>query len=308
MYKPNPNYWNPDAIQWKEVVILVVASPAAQLSAMKSGQVDYMFGTSKEADSAKEAGFVVTTGPYLFGFVNIMDHEGELVPALGDERVRQALMYALDREAIVSGLLGEYGSVLTQFSLPGFDAYDEDLQTKYPYDPEKAKELLAEAGYPDGFEMKFSAFNLNPGETDMAQAIASEWAKVGVTIEIVVPTTLNDYADQTLGLNFGAGIFEYAGQPMYSIASQLLAPEGGFFNPFVNSDPEIVALVNAGAEANATDAPAIYQELNGLLVDKAWFLPIAAVNKVVISRPGLEGVEFGGMYLDANPVLFTAAD
>jgi ABC-type transport system substrate-binding protein len=307
VYTPNPNYWNPDAVQWKEVTILVLASPAAQLSAMKAGQVDYMFGTSKEADAAKDAGFVVNTSPYLFSFVNILDHDGEKTPALGDERVRQAMIYALDREAIVSGLLGDYGSVLTQFSLPGFDAYDEDLQSEYPYDPEKAKELLAEAGYPDGFQLKMGAFNLNPGATDLAQALASEWAKVGIDVEISVPTTINDWAGQTLGFEFGANVFQFAAQPMYSPASQILAPEGGFFNPFVNNDPEIVALVEAGAAASAEDAPGIYQELNALLVEKAWLLPIAAVNKVVISRPGLEGVEFGGTYLDANPVLFTAA-
>ena len=307
VYTPNPNYWNPSAIQWKQVVVTVLASPAAQLAAMKTGQVDYMFATSKEADAAKDAGLVVTTGPYLFGFVNIMDHEGKNTPALAEEKVRQAMVYGLDREAIVSGLLGKYGSVLTQFSLPGFDAYDESLQSKYPYDLAKAKQLMTEAGFPDGFEMKFSAFNLNPGETDLAQALASEWAKIGVKVEIVQPTTLNDYAGQTLALNFGAGVFEYEGQPFYSVASQLLAPEGGFFNPYVNSDPELVDLMTKGAAANEADAPAIYQELNGLLVAKAWFVPIAAVNKVAISRPGLQGVEFGGMYLDANPVLFKAA-
>ena len=69
-------------------------------------------------------------------------------PAMGDVRVRQAFNYALDREGLLQALDGGLVTVTTQvFSLTS-SAYDESLNDRYPYDPEQARALLAEAGYP----------------------------------------------------------------------------------------------------------------------------------------------------------------
>ncbi|TXK19305.1 ABC transporter substrate-binding protein [Homoserinibacter sp. GY 40078] len=306
VFTANPDYWNPDAINWETIEVKVLANTAAALSAMRTNQIDYMFGSAKEAEAAEEAGFNVTTEPYLFGFVSLLDRGGEVVPALGDLRVRQALNYAIDRDSLVSGLFGDYASPSQQLLLPGADGYDESLESAYTYDPDKARALLAEAGYADGFTIPMAAYNLQPGETDVAQAIASYWDAIGVTTEVTVAQTINDYAQMILNKEAVSTVFEYGGQPFYLVATQLLAP--GFFNPFNSTDPEISALIAEGAAANSDDAPAIYKELQAEVQKEAWFAPFASIDKVVISRPGLEGIQMTPDSLNPNPVFFSAGN
>ena len=78
-------------------------------------------------------------------------------PALGDVKVRQALNYAFDREGLLTALQFDHGTVTTQVFPATSDAYDPELDSYYDYDPEKAKELLAEAGYPDGLTISMPA-------------------------------------------------------------------------------------------------------------------------------------------------------
>jgi ABC-type transport system substrate-binding protein len=304
VFTANPDYWDPEAINWKTIEVKVLANTAAALSAMRSNQVDYMFGSGKEAKTAEDAGFVVTTQPYLFGFVSLLDRDGEVVPALGDVRVRQALNYAIDREALVSGLFGDYAEPSAQLLLPGADGYDESLEDAYPYDPEKARELLEEAGFGDGFTIPMAAFNLQPGETDVAQAVATYWEAIGVTTEVTVAQTINEYAQMLINKEAVSTVFEYGGQPFYLVATQLLSP--GFFNPFNSTDPEISALIAEGAAASAEDAPAIYKELQAEVQKEAWFASFASIDKVIISRPGLTGIAMTPDSLNPNPVFFSA--
>src|SRR5690606_3565310 len=72
----------------------------------------------------------------------------------GDPRVRQAVAHAIDREAIVQAILGGTGETAINFLPPVVFGYTEDVQL-YPYDPERAQQLLAEAGYPNGFDVEF---------------------------------------------------------------------------------------------------------------------------------------------------------
>ncbi|WP_242882359.1 ABC transporter substrate-binding protein [Actinomadura litoris] len=305
-FTPNPNYWNPKAIRWKKVVVKVIPDANAVLGAMRAGQVDYMISDSKNADAARQAGFDVRTWPYLFGHVQLLDRQGTRVKALGDVRVRQALNHAIDRKALAKALFGRYATPSDQILLPKADGYDPSLDGHYAYDPAKAKSLLAQAGYPDGFSMTMAAYNLQPGETDAAQAVASYWSKIGVKAEIEVPVSIGAYTAGLTGRKYQAQMFEYGGLPMYLVADQLLNT-GSLFNPFDNTDPRIAALMREGAAADDASRPAVYRRLQKVLVEQAWFVPFASIDKVTVSRPGLEGVTASPRSPDPNPVFFTAA-
>ncbi|TYB48881.1 hypothetical protein FXF69_06925 [Actinomadura chibensis] len=306
VFTPNPNYWNRAAINWKKVVVKVIPDSNAALGAMRTGQVDYMISDTKGADAAKRAGFDVTTWPYLFGHIQLLDRGGTQVKALGDVRVRQALNYAVDRKALAKALFGKYAAPSDQILLPEADGYDPSLNGRYPYDPAKAKSLLKEAGYPSGFSMVMAAYNLQPGETDAAQAVAGYWAKIGVKAKIDVPVSISAYTSGLTGKKYQAQMFEYGGLPMYLVADQLLNT-GSLFNPFGNSHPEITKLMREGAAADDESRPAIYKRLQKVLVEQAWFVPFASIDKVTVARPGLQGVTTAPRALDPNPVFFTAA-
>ena len=109
----------------------------------------------------------------------------EEYPFLSDKRVRQALNYAVNKEEIVNALTGGYGRATQgQFVGPDGFGYDPALDP-YPYDPDKARQLLAEAGYPDGFKFKLRhAANRYPYADEVWPAVAGYLAQMGVEMEV----------------------------------------------------------------------------------------------------------------------------
>lgn len=302
-YVPNPTYWNPKAITWKKIVVKVIPDPNATLSALLSGQLDYAFGSPRTAAAAVRAGYEVQQAPYLLTQVQIMDRNGTLTPALADLRVRQALNYAVDRAAVATALFGDYGAPNAQCALPGENLWSDSLSNTYPYDPEKAKKLLAEAGYAEGLEIPMIAFNLQPNETDAAAAIASEWAKVGVGTQITVPVSFADYVGRYT--KFPTMMFFYGFASMELKGSEWFGT--GYANPFGVNDKTIDDLYAQGlAEPDTAKRDAIYVQVHKRLLDLAWMVPFASQSKIVYVRPGLKGVNLGPTNLDPHPMRFYA--
>ena len=102
-----------------------------------------------------------------------------------DVRVRQALCYAVDRQQILDLAFDGYGSLIGSSMYPAFGKYfDESLTNYYGHDVEKAKALLADAGYPDGFSMTITVPSNYQPHIDTAQVIVEQLKAVGVTAEI----------------------------------------------------------------------------------------------------------------------------
>ncbi|HYU84802.1 MAG TPA: ABC transporter substrate-binding protein, partial [Kribbellaceae bacterium] len=150
----NPYYYDKASVHWKKVVVRAITSPQATLNAMKTGQVDFAVGDASTLAAAKQAGLTVNMTPLLWTGVTLADRGGKTSKPLADVRVRQALNYATDRKAISSALFPDGGRPTSQLTVPGGYGYDEKLDDAYPYDVVKAKQLLAEAGYPAGFSLK----------------------------------------------------------------------------------------------------------------------------------------------------------
>jgi peptide/nickel transport system substrate-binding protein len=131
---------------------------------------------SIEGNSAREV--VSLKGSFALSYViNLF----KTTPPLRDARVRQAMNYAVDRDAIVKSVLGGRGSVLPGPLWPGWLGYNESVKP-YAYDPEKAKSLLREAGYPDGFAFRWTVTQgMFAKDIEIAQAVASQLGKVGIT-------------------------------------------------------------------------------------------------------------------------------
>lgn len=111
------------------------------------------------------------------------------VKELKDKRVRQALNYAVDKWAIIKSLAGGQGEPLAIAAQPKVPGIDSSLKP-YPYDPEKAKALLKEAGYPNGFSLNvFSMSGRFPMDKEVAQAVANQLSKVGIKTKINIMET-----------------------------------------------------------------------------------------------------------------------
>jgi len=160
-----------------------VPEGTARIQGLLSGAVDLALYLNPEDKTQVEAagGSVVTRSGgsvEVLAFITIKDSP------LKDKRVRQALNYAVDRQAIVDALLGGMTAPASQPAPRGVFGRDESLQP-YPYDPAKAKALLAEAGYPNGFSFVSETSSGGRGPTGaIAQKIAQDLAAIGVRMEI----------------------------------------------------------------------------------------------------------------------------
>ena len=182
-FTANPDYYDPSRIHYKKVVIKVIADPTAELSALQTGQVNLIFGDAQQIPTAKSAGLTVTnTGAANWNGVMLLDRDGTKFKALGSPLVRQALNYAVNRAGIASAVYGMLGTPTDQPTVPGFDEYVPSLANYYSYNVAKAKQLLAQAGYPNGFSMPLTYTSFDPQTQAMVQAIAQEWSAIGVKV------------------------------------------------------------------------------------------------------------------------------
>jgi peptide/nickel transport system substrate-binding protein len=296
-YVPNPNYWNKDSVHYEKVVIKVLPNANAALSALKTGQVDVIRGDYTTASAAKAAGLTVSAMPANFQGLALVDRDGTKVPALKDVRVRQALNYAVDRKAIANGLLGEYGTPTEQIALPGGDGFYSS--NKYSYDPKKAKELLAEAGYGDGFTLPVLAYP-EQGLGLVVQAIAADLEKVGVKVEVTsVPQSA--FFKQAFAGDYPAFGILFGSLPM-NVQVPILAQPKGPYNPFHTDDAKINELLSQAASASQSEKAELDKQISERIADLGWFLPVLNAPAFYYSRSTVAGVKQSAEEPYANPV------
>jgi peptide/nickel transport system substrate-binding protein len=270
-FTPNPNYYDKSAVHWKKVVIQIIASPQSTLQALQTGQVDLALGVQSTLAAARKAGLTVTATQTVTSVV-LADRAGSITKPLGDPQVRQALNYATDRASITNALFA--GNKPTdQLSVPGGYAYDGSLDNAYPYDPDKAKQLLAAAGYPNGFAMNLLATDVG-GFSLVAQALSQQWRKIGVdvTVSDVAGST---YIPQSLSGKSAAFIGNLVPQPIATEGSSQFLPAAQN-NPERFADPTLLALYNSDVAETGAAKESLDRQIEAYLVHQAWFVPVVA--------------------------------
>ncbi|MBE9638364.1 ABC transporter substrate-binding protein [Salipiger mangrovisoli] len=174
-------YWG-EAPALDRVTARFIADPQAQVAALRSGQVDGIaeFGAPELFEQfTKDAGFVTHVGT---GEMEIVAGMNTARPPFDDVRVRRALMMAVDRNMLIEAVKSGYGTPIGSHFSPASPFY-EDLTGAFPYDPEGAKALLAEAGYGDGFEFTFKVPTRTYAQRS-AEILQAYFSQIGVTAEI----------------------------------------------------------------------------------------------------------------------------
>lgn len=168
-----------------KIVLLPMPEAATRLAALQAGDIDWAELPPPDSIAQLEAGgfqIFLKNYPHVITY-QLNTYEGS---ALHDVRVRQALNYAVDREG-TSTLINNVGFPASQYMYPGHPWFDETWEG-YTYDPEKAKALLAEAGYADGLTLKMiyptgGSGNMFPGP--MNEKLKQDLAAVGVDVELI---------------------------------------------------------------------------------------------------------------------------
>jgi peptide/nickel transport system substrate-binding protein len=271
-------YWDAAQYPYGTFVLRNYSSAQSQDDALRAGQLQGAPETPTLAAPDMASGLhVEQSAPEAFDGIWLADRAGKVVPALGNVKVRQALNYALDRPAIMKAVFGPLGIPGSLTMPPGLPGYSSAASAMYSYDPAKARQLLAEAGYPHGFTLPI----LNSPEADtLAQAIAGYLQAVGVRAEIEDHTT--DYLSQAYSGTWGAVMFAWTPIPPAQGMEELLSPTGlGNFDHSV--DPGIDGLLAATQQVTGAAQAQALTNLVQAVNQEAWFLIPGYVSNMYVT-------------------------
>ncbi|HEY9355632.1 MAG TPA: ABC transporter substrate-binding protein [Arthrobacter sp.] len=295
------NEKNADAAKYpfSKVIFSVVLDPQARANALVSGQADVAMLTSNTVDFAESKGVGVSQ---IGGTVNTMisfDKIGKTAPAFASEKVRQAIQHAINRKALVDAL--HKGDIPAWNALPKDSAgFTEELETTFAYDPEKAKSLLAEAGYANGFE--FTIIAGAQTQTDL-QAVQKDLAAVGITMNVKLASSTDEAfaAVATTPLGYAPLNWDNPVGVMYG------AILSGFTNVQKATDEQLSAATGEVAAAKDDAArKAALTKLNTRLVESGWMIPLyEALTNQGYNTKKIKQVEFAGT--NAYPLLSSYA-
>jgi peptide/nickel transport system substrate-binding protein len=289
-YTPNPEYYDKTRQQWKKIVLRVVDDTNTAFNALATGQVQVnMVGGEQLLEKAKSEGFDVTEGNPWGLALFVWDRSGKLSKPLADVRVRQAMAYALDRDSIAK-VVGPSTKPLDQFGLPELVGADPELASRYTYDVDKAKQLLDEAGYADGFSVTMLVNSHDPGAKNGVAAAVEQLAQIGVKVELKnAPETtfFSDIASAKYPL--GATSWAILGDVPSNANRLYKLPFSAVLNPFASVDPDLEKAYQQLATSDDAALEANAQHFNEVMTEKAWYIPISYSPQYVYSQ----GIEVG---------------
>jgi ABC-type transport system substrate-binding protein len=284
-----------------------------QIERISSGEVDYASMKDvqlPEAESAKAAGDIdfriSPTDQYAEVYINWT------VAPFDDVRVRQALNMAIDRELLVEALTNGSATPATSPIPSNSWAYAPDTADLYPYDPERATELLAEAGYPDGVDVTVGMIE-HPYYTQLAQAVQDMVAESGFrfSLETVTGSEINNRLYELKNLPVAITAFRGSSDPGITLEQKFSS--GGNSNPAGTTADGVDALLAEGAaSAEPDDRVGAYQEAQLAIMEDALSVPIFHNGGLVSFSPEVKGVQKGyttcqfGSFVN-DPIYFEAS-
>ena len=183
----NPDYWKPGIVKVSKLIFAITVDPAVRLQKLKRGECQVM-AYPRPADIPVVKADSSLAMPSEVGFnLGILGYNTTKKP-LDDVQVRRALDMSINKKAIIESVYQGAGQIATNPMPPTQWGYNKSLKDA-PYDVDKAKALLKQAGYPDGFDLTLWAMPVqrpyNPNARLMAEMLQSDWAKIGVKVNIV---------------------------------------------------------------------------------------------------------------------------
>jgi peptide/nickel transport system substrate-binding protein len=289
----NPAFFRKGLPKTQRVIMRVIPDNSARYLALKADEIQAM--ESPNPDDVKSAAAdpnlkLVYRPPFNVGYLrfNMSDD------LFKDKRIRQAVAYAIDRKTIVQALYGGYGQVADQHLPPMM--WGRTRAAGYAYDPDKAKGLLAEAQYPSGFSFDFWYIPVSrpyfPNGKDIATAIASDLAKVGIRAHLVTEdwaAYLKDNQTDKFGLFMGGWIGESADPDAWL---------GHFYGRYAPhnailsyNNPAVFDLVNrARIVSDQAERARLYAQAEAIVLGDYRDIPIAYASVPLVMRKNVQGL------------------
>lgn len=275
------DYWG-EAPALDEITVRYFADANAQANAVRAGDVDMAYNLQApdliaglEQDERLQVIDGTSTGEVLLALNNA-------APPFDDLRVRRAIMYAIDRQAVLDTAWAGHGELIGSM-VPPTDPYYQDLTDAYPYDPDRARELLEEAGVED-LSITFDV-PTRPYAEAVAQVVVSQLADVGIDATIVPAEfpavwldkvfTEHDYQMSVILHTEARDLLTIFGDPGYYI---------GYDNP------RLAEVAEDADQGSPDEYVAGMQEVARMIVDDAASDPLFLFPNTVVADAALEGV------------------
>jgi peptide/nickel transport system substrate-binding protein len=287
----NPDWWDKPQGNVREVVYTPIKSDPTRVAALLSGDVDLLTDvpTQDVARLRADSKLKIVDGPEVrtiflapdMGSPELKYSNVKGKNPFADKRVRQALSMAIDREAIRRNIMRGLSIPAGIMVAPGVNGHTPVLDTPTRVDVDGAKKLLAEAGYPDGFEFRLNCPNNRyVNDEEICQAILAMWARIGVRAQLAAENMATfiqkvQNFDSSMYL-LGWGVATYDAQyAIQSLARTRTSGADGNFNFSKVSDPVVDRLTDAmKSETDTAKRDAMIKEALQRIKDEVLLIPI----------------------------------
>lgn len=203
----NPDYY--DTVNLDTINFKMMPDATAQIASLRNGELDIISVSGDQvAAFENDPQFNVITTPSNGLQLMAMNLQNE---ALSDVRVRQAINYAVDKQALIDTVWWGYGQKIGSHYPTVLKEY-VDMNDRYPYDPEKAKELLSQAGYQDGLTLEMYLPKSYPAYVSAGQVVADSLKEVGITCNITIVEWAAWLSDVYNGRNYDLTVVGHTGR------------------------------------------------------------------------------------------------
>jgi peptide/nickel transport system substrate-binding protein len=294
LLEKNPNYWRKGFPKADQLVIRFVTDPAARLAQLRAGQID--FTTELSPDQQQE----VESDPNLEAVARPAFNVGYLAlnpgyKPLSDVRVRQAIAYAIKQADIVKAFWGKLGINDSHFTPPPLAWSQDTTLAASAYDPQKAKQLLAAAGYAKGFDLELWYMPTSrpyfPNPKPIAESFAADLSAIGIRVNLKTKDWAAYLADRRKAPGYQAFMLGWTGD--YGDPDSFYYPH---FGPGATSDignwknARVFKLLNQGRATGDRAARAkIYAEVDKALSLELLRLPIVHAQPLLAKRKNIDG-------------------
>ncbi len=291
---PNAEYWG-EKPSVDSLTFRAVPEDGSRVAMLQTGEADFIYPLpamqAANVEGTKDIA-VIASPSNIMRYVTLNNDKTEL----SDPRVRQAMNYAIDKNAYAKTIFNGYASEVNS-CFPSTVSYYSP-QTPYTYDLEKAKALMAEAGYPDGFEVTIWGDNTTNEEKGM-QFVQQQLSQIGIKVNVMPmePNIIDsliyvDKADATIEMwyvNWSASSFDADGSMRSILYSQMAPPTSA--NTAYYNNPEFDTLLDAGlATSDPAEMATIYADAQKIVWEDAPWLFLGNDQVIAGSKTYLSGV------------------
>jgi ABC-type transport system substrate-binding protein len=269
------NYWRPGRPYLDGIEFAIITELATGLRSVIAGEKDmayYLPARLKPViDRAKT--LQVVTAPTMYCLQIYFNYARA---PLNNVKVRQAINFALDRDAFVKAALSGLGEPATMTLPSSHWAYDKSVSTLYPHDPAKARQLLADAGFKDGITFTIGAYN-DQNSVRQSEVVQAQLGEAGIQLKFT-RGTIPEISAQFFGTEkkFDALLSAWTGRPDPSMTYALGFDKGAYYNAGREADPELVKLIQQSRESqDLGERAAVFAKIQRFIMENALSGPIA---------------------------------